>query len=509
MNKLNKMLNISGLLLAALVLSGCQTYRDQNKTLTYWRKGELARAEIEARAKAKDAADRDAVIWRLEEATVLRGAGKIEDSNASFAQAEDRINRYDEEAKVNLGKEGAAMLSNQATLPYRGRAYDGIMVNTYKALNSLQLGHPDQARSELIRAGQRRQDAIEENKKRIEKAQDAADKAKEKAQQAADKDKDKDVADKDKDKDKVKDVADKDKDKDKTKEAADKDKDNIAKATNDAKFKSQVSTNYAALDELKPYGDYENPFTVYLDGLVFMANASDFADLEHARKSFERVGSFGENKYIKADLAAMEGVQQGRPIPPTTYVIFETGCAPIRDQIRLDIPVIVGPGYVGAAFPKLECNNDYAPALTVSAGGTNENTVLVGSMDSVIGRDFKNELPTIITKTVAATLTKAAASWAANELARQAGGSTAQVITKVATSAYGVAVNIADTRTWSTLPKEFQVCRIPTPPDRKIDVSVPSGQKASVTVCDGTYNIVYVKSVSATAPLIATQFKLK
>jgi hypothetical protein len=75
---------------------------------------------------------------------------------------------------------------------------------------------------------------------------------------------------------------------------------------------------------------------------------------------------------------------------------------------------------------------------------------------------------------------------------------------------YQAAVNIADERTWTTLPKEFQVCHFPTPPDRKIELETPGWrQKIPVTIEDGTINIVYVKSITATSPLLVTQMKLK
>lgn len=70
--------------------------------------------------------------------------------------------------------------------------------------------------------------------------------------------------------------------------------------------------------------------------------------------------------------------------------------------------------------------------------------------------------------------------------------------------------NIADERTWMTLPKEFQVCRFSTPPDRKIVLETPDGtQKIPVTIGDGTINLIYVKSITATNPLLVTQMKLK
>ena len=159
------------------------------------------------------------------------------------------------------------------------------MLNTYEALNYLALGEPDKARPELIRAYERQQDAVEENKKRIEKIQDEA--------------------------------------------ASDTNSVAIEKAQQDPKFQSAIQSNYTYLDNLKAYADYVNPFTVYLDGLYFMANATDASDLERAHKSFERVQGFiGNNDYIKQDLGAVDALMNGKPLAPTTYIIFETGCAP-------------------------------------------------------------------------------------------------------------------------------------------------------------------------------------
>jgi hypothetical protein len=415
----------------------------------------------------QNANNKDAIVWRLEQGAVLRGNGQYEASNQAFDQAQDRINQYSQEARVKVGNEAGALLSNQANLPYTGRAYDGIMLNTYKALNYLQLGEPDKARVELIRAYQRQQDAVTDNQRRIEKVQGEA--------------------------------------------AQSKDKATMDKAEADPKFKSQMQGAYTDLDNLKAYANYVNPFTVYLDGLYFMADAVDASDLERAHKSLERVAGFaGDNHYVKQDLAAVDDLINGKPLPPTTYVIFETGCAPVRGQIRIDIPIIVTKvSYVGAAFPTLKPHGDYQPSLTVTANGTSQTTSLVASMDSVIGLDFKNEMPVVITKTIAATVTKAVAAYAVNDAANQQdalGGLFAQIGTAV----YQAAVNIADTRTWTTLPKEFQVCRIPTPPDRKLKLEpAGGGQKIPVTIADGTINIVHVKSINPVTPLLVTQIKLK
>ena len=458
-----------------LLSTGCQTYEQKNKIINYWHQGDLTNAFVAASRKVQDNANnKDAVVWQLEQATVLRAAGRYADSNRAFDRAQAKIDDYAQKAKVRVGQEAGALLSNQANLAYEGRAYDGIMLNTYKALNYLALGQPDNARPEIIHAYQRQQDAVEENKRRIEKVQDEA--------------------------------------------AQTKDKEAINQAQRSPEFRSQVQNSLAGVNGLKVYANYVNPFTVYLAGLFFMAQAADNSDLERARKSLERAAAFAAgNRYVKEDLAAVEKIQEGKPQPPVTYVIFETGCAPVRDQIRIDIPIIITRvSYIGAAFPILKLQDNYLSFLNVSASNVSYPTVTVANMDSVIALDFKNELPVVITKTIAATVTKAIAAYAINEAARNTsndrdalGNNVASILTQIGTAVYQMAVNIADTRTWTTLPKEFQVARFPTPANRKIDLTTPNGMKTSVTLVDGTVNVVYVKAITAGTPLLVSQFKLK
>jgi len=566
-----------------LVATGCQTYQSKNHSYNYWIRGDLTNAVVEAtKAADKKTNTVDAIIFRLEHGAALRANGQYEDSNRAFDRAQEKIDDFAQKSKVSIGRETAAMLSNQASLPYRGRAYDGIMLNTYMALNYLQLGEPDKARPELIRAYQRQQDAVTDNQRRIEKAQS---------------------------------------------EMADQQPENreiVEKAQNNLSLKAKLNASNSGLDNLKPYADYVNPFTVYLDGLFFMADAADGSDLERARKSFERVLGFDpDNEYVKQDLAMVNDLINGKPLPPTTYVIFETGCAPIRNQIRIDIPTFWPQmPYLGAAFPTLKPQGNYLPSLTVTAqgvpvttgnttttvsdtnptvtsttttagdtnavagstpttvndtnatanntpattgdtnttiagttptasdtnattdsrvvttGSTNitstetkttvtstttiitnitATTSLVASMDSVVGQDFKNELPIIITKTLLSTAIKATAThfaWEATRQKQQNGtldnGGIPGMLVILSCVTWQAANNIADERTWMTLPKEFQVCRFSTPPDRKIVLETPVGtQKIPVTIGDGTIILIYVKSITATNPLLVTQMKLK
>jgi uncharacterized protein len=453
---------------AGLLATGCKTYQEQNRVIQHWQRGDLTNAVAEATKMAdKNAGNKDAIIWRLEQGAALRANGQYADSNQAFDTAQQKMDDYAQKAKVRLGQETGALLSNQAELDYEGRAYDGIMLNTYMALNYLALGEPDKARPELIRAYQRQQDAVQDNAKRIENVQAEA--------------------------------------------AKNKDSAAIHRAQHDAGLQSQIQNASTNLNSLKPYAAYVNPFTVYLDGLFFMTDPADGSDLERARKSFERVTEMApDNRYVSQDLAMVDGLINGRPLAPTTFVIFETGCAPVRGQTRISIPIFVAKvSYIGAAFPTLVPQGNYVPGLTVTAGGKNFGTALVSDMDSVIGLDFKNEMPVVITKTIAATVVKGVAAYAANQAAGQQ-NDWAGLLAQIGTALYQAAVNIADERTWTTLPKQFQACHFPTPPDRTIELKTPGErQNMPVTIGDGTINLIYVKSINANSPLLVTQMKLK
>jgi hypothetical protein len=506
---------IAPLAAALLLLSGCQTYQQKSEDLaSSFRGSNIAAAVAEADRQATDkAGGKDELLWRLEQGAVLRTAAlsdvsqlpppfivapkdpaapippaptPVEISNGyakrsltAFEQADERIAYWEEQAKIKVGSEAFALVTNQANIPYRGRAYDKVLLSTYRALNYLQLGQPDAARVELNRALQRQRDAVELNQKAIAEAQAQAAKAAkgevqdEKGQKAA-----YDV--------------------------------NAAQA--DPSTGPALSAALAASTaNMKPYGDYVNPFTVFLDGLFFSIRGENGADWERGRKSFERLaGLVPENPYVATDAALGAAAAEGKAPESITYVIFETGTGPIRDQLRIDIPTFIVTSklaYVGAAFPRLEYNSNYLPNLTVSAGGQSISTATVASMDSVVANDFKNEWPTILTKTLITTATKAIIQAVVqkqlddqNPLLGFAGA--------VAMTALNASTNIADTRTWITLPKEFQYARLATPADRQITVSA-GGQTRTISLDPGSVNVVYVKSISSYSPLLVSQFLLK
>ncbi len=457
-----------------------------------------------------NANNKDTVLWRLEQGATLRTAGMAETGTVpaiaepvtpqsaeapaaatdvsgaylkhsllAFDQAEEKVNSYEEQAKVKMGSETAAALTNLSALPYRGHAYDKVMMNTYKALNYMQLGKKDNARVELNRALQRQRDAVAQNEKHIQEAQETTEKAK---------------------KGEVKDEEGKS-------AAYDADK-----AKSDPKTGPALSAVLeASTANLVSYGDYVNPFAVFLDAIFFMADGEGGSDWERGRKSMERVALMvPNNPYVKEDLALATAAAEGKAPEGVTYVFFETGTGPDRDETRIDIPTFLltsKVAYVGAAFPKLIFNTDFIGALGVKAGEQSLSTATLASMDSVVANDFKNEWPVVVSKTIVATATKAIVQAQAQKATNRM-GLMAGLASKVAITALNASTTHADTRVWSSLPKEFQYARVSTPADRQLTLSA-GNHTQTVTLVPGAINVVLVKSISSHSSLLVSQFAIK
>src|SRR6266404_7178891 len=133
-------------------------------------------AEQCAKKAGKTAESKDGILLKLEEGAAWRCAGKYEQSNQAFDLAEERINFYDDQAKVKVSNTAKSTILGPSSLTYEGHACDKILMNTYKALNYIQLGQYDKARVELNRALERQREAVELNAARLEKAREKAQK---------------------------------------------------------------------------------------------------------------------------------------------------------------------------------------------------------------------------------------------------------------------------------------------------------------------------------------------
>lgn len=460
---------VPAILCALVFLSGCTTYDDQVKEVrNHYLAGnyELAQQLTAEEVESSGDSGTDALIWQLENAAILRTAGKFPESSQAFEQARTLYTKLLDEAKLKIVRGGAAMLSTPANLPYYGTGYDGIMIDTYQTLNALQLGKLDEARVNITRSYLLQQEIVQANADRIEK---------EKAELAKDA--------------------------------------NTQRSIERNKGLTDQTDTSAFDNELNAYSDYVNPFAVYLDGLYHLTQALDSSDVERARKSLERASAFApNNQAVSNDLAIASSAVSSPTIPPAVYVLFETGMAPSLDQVRIDIPIIItAVSYVGVSFPKLHFHHECIPFLLLQAtGNQQQKTERVVSMDAVITREFKNNLPSILGKAIASAVAKTIAATAANLAAEQANNEWVTLATRISTAAYQLATNVADTRSWQTLPKEIQLARMEMPKDRMVQLSTPDGTwRQEVSLIPGDVIVLYVKSPLSATTLSINQFKLK
>lgn len=450
------------------VLAGCRTYDQKMRDVqnAYHAGNYVQAADLAARRAQEHREGKDDLIWTLEEAALMRNAGRFDESASAFERADRLFEKYQQEAKLRLGREGVALLTNPAELPYTGRTYDGIMISVYQALESLQKGDREAARVYINRSYERQQDAVAAHAAKIEK---------EREQISGNAD--------------------------------------VSRTMNNPGFTSAVSGLEPSVQGLAAYADYVNPFAVYVDGLYHLNAGVDASDYQRAAKCFERVQAFApDNGYVQEDCARAAKAASAKPDESACYVLFETGTAPSREAFRIDIPILIARlSYVGISFPRLRLHDTGVRSLDVEADGKRWQSQRVASMDAVVATDFKNELPSIIAHATASAVAKAAAAYAINSAVKEASDNRgAQLAAQLLTAGYQLAMNVADTRTWSTLPKEFQVCRLPMPADRKITLSASgSGCRRELTLNDGRTVVVWVKAVDRPDQMTVTQFTLR
>ena len=434
------------------------------------------KGDAEALAEAR-AIDPEAGII-IEDLPKVRHSYLVE-ALGTFEAAEEQFQKYDEEAAISVSENVVSTLTNQANRPYTGRSYDRILTNTYKSMIYMLLGDFESAHVELNRALNRQREAVANNAKRIEKSIEEAELAKSGELEGED-----------------------------GKKAGSYDIDSAQEDANVIGLNAGVET--ALEGRIKAYENYVNPYNVLLEGIFYMHVKNQLGDSERARKSFERLAAMvPENESVALDYADAEN---NTPQQNITYVIFETGLAPYRSQTRVDIPTFIvtsNLSYVGAAFPTIHFIDDYHSSLAFKADETTYHTQIVSSMDSVVGQAFKNEWPSILTRTLISTATKAILDAAIQNAAEQSFGDTGKFLAMVATAATQASVNIADTRTWRTLPKEFQYVRIENPESGKLifqENIEGITTEESYELEPNAVNVVFVRSVRSDGQLFIDGF---
>ena len=182
---------------------------------------------------------------------------------------------------------------------------------------------------------------------------------------------------------------------------------------------------------------------------------------------------------------------------PTVWLIFENGQAPILKEWRIDFPIWIFTGrlsYISVALPKLVERRQAYSYLSIKTDD-NEivNTKFLSSMDRVIKTEFAKNYDSVVKRAILSTATKAAINYALQEQANNNGSGVAALVS-VASVIYQVTSTQADTRIWSTLPKEFQLARFKRPQHGSLNIYTPNKKLIrSVDIPDAQRTLIYVK----------------
>ncbi|NBX26297.1 MAG: hypothetical protein EBQ99_09685 [Planctomycetes bacterium] len=450
------------LLVLAAIPAACGHDRKMQGVMVAWDGADWQRASAEMQPLLEEHQDApiNGVVYHLDGGTVLRASGDLSGSVKSLDWAYGAVRPYlDEAAETKVTEEAAAVVTNQTVRTYRGTTYDRILLNTYQALNFMQLGQGERARVELNRALNWQQDATQRNADRIAREQAAY-------------------------------------------EEAGKSKGYDASATlKDESFRAAMEQAYGPVWDKRGSTDYEVTFTTYLRAVTQLARGEASA-MDQARQSFKQVAGMlgdGLNEPVLADVAMADAATRGQAPPKMVYVLMETGRAPSRKELRIDIPLFIQEvPYVGAAFPLLEFHDGQVTSFSVQGGAAPLNSFTLCDMDAVVKRNFDDQLPLVIVATLVSSASKAVGTYFAQRAAGDYGWAAA-----LGGAIYQVAMNSADLRCWLTLPKQWLAARLPRPDSGTLSVVLGDGQRLDgLALPDAPVSIVYLKSVrSGTRPL--------
>ena len=452
----------------ALALAGCATYTSQTEKMRAdWAAGNAASASREAEDFAKSSADSgDALVWFLEAGAAARADGKLKESIGHFDAAFKLVERYESEAEIRLGQETAAIFTNQSFIPYKGYNYDKIMMSVYQALNHIEAKEFDAAAVDLKRLENFQASAERKNAGDIENRMRALDE-------------------------------------ESAKRGAVGASSYLYNPGVNSALRRAYGDKFPQSARQQAKGVYVNPYAYWVGGLYFANRPEDISDKNRAADLFRFAAQMlgGKSGPLNEDARAAGMLASGliTKFPATTYVVYEAGCAPVRKQIRVDIPLsIVGRGlpYVGVNFPYLDFQNFHRGDLSVMAGGKKYAFDTVADMDEIIKREFDSEFPYVVAKTIISAGVKAAAEYAASQAAGDYWW-----IAAIVGGIYQAATNDADLRTWTTLPKKIRIARLPTPKDGKLSID-----GKAVELVPGCTNVVLVKRMSAGGKLIIRRF---
>ena len=451
------------LILVVALLCGCAGFSELRRIdlfLDEYSAGEFDAAGTVLGGETGLDYDEEQLLTSLHVAMTLRAAGRFDASQVAFDRAEAQLLwKSDAIANVDdLLAAGFTLVGNDLMVSYRGTIYDGVLVNTYKALNAMLTGDAARARVELNRADQRQTNAVDQLAAKV-RALRAGDEEEEQQQQ----------------------------------EYVDRSLEEVMDPA------GPVAGRLQAVESLGEYRDLRNPFTDWLHGVFRLATGEANRASDLFRNAAVLDGQ--RNRHVLADLAVAEQVADGiTGDAGRVWVVHEDGTGPWLAQFRFDLPVFTRDGViiVSTALPDLRPGAPASDALEVRAEGQNYHTEPLLNVDRYAATEFRAGYDAILLKAVAGTVIRTLLQLEIQRQARDQGGLAS--LLSVAAPLASAAVTQADTRIWRALPRSIGVASLPRPADGRLRVAGGIGPARDLTLPPGRFVLIVVKTVHPAAP---------
>jgi len=389
----------------------------------------------------------DEALARSERGRLAQIQGDTATSISELQYAVDKVEDFDSRALINVrnvGSQAAAMVVNDTLIPYEPAGFEKVLVYHFQALNYLMDGKVEEAGVEVRRANAEQEAALKSHEGELAEAEEEAKEEGFSASQL---------------------------------------QPGLTKALGSAREVAALVKN-----------SFQNAYTFYMSGVVHEirnepndayidykkaleiapTNSIIQRDVARLAKSLSMTDDIGE--YTKKFPAVMKSAKDFDRSKNEVIVLFEDGVVPGKQALWFPIPIPIpsAPGLTSVAIPIFKASVSPVHPLTVSGGGAQlGRSERLCAIDALAVKAYEESAPSMIARQVV----RAAVKGAASSLASKYGGAVAGV----AATAVGAATEIADTRSWRSLPQNAQVVRCEAAPGATLNL-VHSGSGAGGTI---------------------------
>src|SRR5450830_1061817 len=465
LTRLGKNLGAS-ICLAALV-AGCATQGYDRKATSTVDALKVGNAELALQTLEQQNPDKDKdLLYFLEKGELLRMKGSYEASKETWLAADEKVRGWEDQVKTDpsklLGDVGSFLL-NDTTRRYDGRDYEKVFVNVRLALDHLAIGDWDSARTEIKKMHEREAIIADFRGKELDAAKSSAE----------------------------------------------------SKGLKTTSFKELNGYPVETLEDpavraLK--NSYESAFANYLAGFVYEGLGEPSLAAAGYRKSIEmRPGQ----ALLEDGLKGLDArVRTRSPKLVDTLIVIESGSAPAISSMTLPI-ILPIPGRSGLSliatpisWPVIRAADNSVVPANITVDDKSVPVALLTSVDQMARRALSDEMPGIIARSSIRAITKGVAQKAIDDNTGSMGafGSLLSIAAKVGT----VVGEVADERTWRSLPGFFSVARVKLSPGlHKILLPTANGPQLREVGVSGAYALVSLRTSGASLYLAQTPYDAK